>query len=145
VAVGIFFGFTPLFGFKTLLAMLLAWTFRCSYVAAAIAVNLHDVVFLLWPLILRLEFGIGYYLLHDPHVWPPRIHTRHLDYHNLIQWSWFSRVGWPMLLGSVFIAGPIAIVSFFVTLPIVRRYQAHRDAVRKAKLTARLSDADGGK
>ena len=138
IALGIFFGFTPLFGFKTLLAMFLAWVFRCSYVAAAIAVNLHDVTLPLIPVILRVEYGIGYFLLKAPHVWPPKIEARHLHFGEWLQWTWFIKVGWPMLVGSVFFAGPLAVVSFFVALPIVQRYQARREAIRAAKASSKL-------
>ena len=135
VAIGIFFGFTPLFGFKTLLAMLVAWTFRCSYVAAAVAVSLHDVVLPLIPVILRLEYRIGYFLLQYPHLWPPKLEVRHLHFGMWFHWSSFVTIGWPTLVGSVIFSGPIAAVSFFVTLPLVRRYQAIRaDKAKKSLL-----------
>lgn len=143
IALGIFFGFTPLFGFKTLLAMLLAWCFRCSYVAAVIAVNLHDVTLPLMPFLLRMEYGIGYFLLNNPHVWPPKINPKQLHFGTLVHWSWFINVGWPMLLGSVLVAGPVAIASFFAAVPLLQRYQAHREAVRKARETARLGGPRG--
>src|SRR5512143_2340113 len=43
-AIGIFFGFTPLYPLKTLLSIGVAWIFRCNKIAAAIAVTLHDVM-----------------------------------------------------------------------------------------------------
>src|SRR5262245_49491352 len=43
-AIGIFFGFTPLYPFKTLLSIAVAWVLRCNKIAAAIAVTLHDVI-----------------------------------------------------------------------------------------------------
>src|SRR4030095_6390390 len=43
-AIGIFFGFTPLYPLKTLLSIAVAWIFRCNKIAAAIAVTLHDVL-----------------------------------------------------------------------------------------------------
>src|SRR5206468_1791236 len=36
VAIGIFFGFTPLVGLKTLLSIFFAWLTRCNIVAAAL-------------------------------------------------------------------------------------------------------------
>ena len=53
-AVGVFFGFIPLWGVKTLLAIGLARLLRGSLVAAAIAVTLHDVLLPLVPLLLFL-------------------------------------------------------------------------------------------
>ena len=44
VAIGVFIGFTPLFGIKTLLSLGAAYLLRCNPIAAVIAVSLHDVV-----------------------------------------------------------------------------------------------------
>lgn len=135
VAIGIFFGFTPLFGFKTLLGILIAWVFRCSRVAAAVAVNLHDITLPLLPVILRLEYGIGFCLLRHPHQWPPKMKfsAEHLGFEEWFHWSSFVKIGLPMLVGSVFVGGLLAAISFFITLPIVTRYQARRDALRAGK------------
>jgi len=53
VAIGIFFGFTPLWGLKTLLSIFLAWLTRSNIIAAVLAGSLHDVVFPFMPLIWR--------------------------------------------------------------------------------------------
>lgn len=128
VAIGIFLGFTPLFGLKTLLAILLAWAFGCSSVAAAVAVNLHDVTLPFAPVIFRIEYQIGYFLLNQPHALPPKLQLQHLHWGSLIQWSTFPRLGWPTLLGSVFFGGPLAAVSYFIVLRVVGRYQRRRAA-----------------
>lgn len=56
-AVGIFLGFTPLLGVKTLLALGIAALLRVSKVAAVLAVSLHDIVFPLWPVIYRVDLN----------------------------------------------------------------------------------------
>src|SRR5205085_11345266 len=43
-AIGMFFGFTPLFGLKTLLSFLGAWLFKGNKIAAVITVTLHDLL-----------------------------------------------------------------------------------------------------
>ena len=53
VAAGIFFGFTPLLGLKTLLAIAFAWLFRGNRLAAAVAATLHDVLLPFMPLAWR--------------------------------------------------------------------------------------------
>src|SRR5438874_11541441 len=50
-AIGIFFGFTPLWSLKTLLSIALSCICRCNNIAAAIAVTVHDVLILLVPAI----------------------------------------------------------------------------------------------
>ncbi|MEI6351999.1 MAG: DUF2062 domain-containing protein [Verrucomicrobiota bacterium] len=126
VAIGILLGFTPLFSIKTLLAILIAWAFRCSRVAAAIAVTLHDVAIPLLPLLFRVEYGIGYWLLSHPHQWPLKFKADHLRLDQWLHWATFVKVGWPMLLGSLVIGIPVAIAAFGLTLRIVTRHQEHR-------------------
>jgi uncharacterized protein (DUF2062 family) len=55
VAAGIFLGFTPLVGLKTLLAIGVAWLLHGNRLAAALAVSLHDIVLPLMPVLLRWE------------------------------------------------------------------------------------------
>src|SRR3954471_23766770 len=43
-AIGMFFGFSPLFGLKTILAFLITWAFRANKTAAVITVQLHDLL-----------------------------------------------------------------------------------------------------
>src|ERR1044071_4671354 len=70
VAIGIFFGFTPLLGLKTLLSIFFAWLTRSNIIAAVIAVTLHDVALPFMPVLFRWEYDIGYWILSDPHQWP---------------------------------------------------------------------------
>src|ERR1035438_8746530 len=66
VAIGIFFGFTPLFGLKTALTILFAWLTRCNIIAAVIERAAHDVILPLMPVIFRWEYEVGYLLLRHP-------------------------------------------------------------------------------
>ncbi len=110
-AVGVFFGFIPLWGLKTLLALGSARLLRGSLVAAAIAVTLHDAILPLMPLLLRWEYEVGYWLLHHPHELPPHLHL--LDHSPTVwfHWSTFSTVGRPLLLGAMVIAAPSAVLA----------------------------------
>lgn len=127
-AIGVLLGFTPLFGLKTLLALLLAALFRVNKIASVVAVSLHDLVLPLWPVVLRFEFAIGYWLLHDPHQWPPRLNLHHLDYRVWFHWKHFAAVGGPTLLGSVILGVPasVAVYSLLKRL-LVRRQQRHAE------------------
>ena len=62
VALGLFFGFSPLFGFKTLLAILFAWLTGSNILAAVIAVTMHDILLPFMPVIYRWEYDMGYWL-----------------------------------------------------------------------------------
>ncbi|MEI8235424.1 MAG: DUF2062 domain-containing protein [Verrucomicrobiota bacterium] len=138
-ALGVFFGFTPFFGFKTLLGILAAWGFRCSRVAAAIGVALHDVVIPLMPMLLRAEYGVGYWLLHGYH-WPHKFRVEDLHAHEWLHWKMLHQVIWPTFVGSVVIGGPLAFAVFLVTLRIVRRAQARRRAADAAALDLNMDD-----
>jgi len=73
-AIGMFFGFIPLWGFKTLLALGVSRLLRANLLATAIAATLHDVALPLLPLLLRWEYDIGYWILSHlvnfPDCWP---------------------------------------------------------------------------
>jgi len=124
VAVGVFLGFTPLFGFKTVLAILIAWLLRCSKVSAAVAVTFHDFVFPLWPLVMRWQYILGFWLWYRPHHLPKRLKLEHLTIHHLFDWNKFVNVIWPMFIGSILMAVPVSLLFYFVTLQIVARHQA---------------------
>jgi len=129
VAIGMFYGFTPLFGIKTLLSLLTAWLARCSKIAAVIAVTLHDVVTPFWPVLLRVEYQIGYWLLSHPHHLPPKLelkHGMHLDLMHMLHWVTFLKVGLPLLVGSLVIAVPAACISYVVAYGIMRRRHTHQ-------------------
>ncbi len=121
VAIGIFMGFTPLFGVKTLLALGLAYLLRCNPIAAVISVSLHDVVAPLWPVMLRVEYDIGYWLLSHPHVFPPKLESAHFHPGDLLKWTTFVRIGPRMLLGSLFLSIPASIIGYFIMIALLTR------------------------
>ena len=80
-AIGIFFGFTPLYPLKTLLSIAVAWIFRCNKIAAAIAVTLHDVLIWAMPAIYVAEYQFGCWSLHRPVA--QRVHFRQFRFARL--------------------------------------------------------------
>ena len=130
VAIGVFVGFMPILAIKTVLAIMVAWLLRCSKIAAAVAVSFHDLLWLLWPLILLWQYKIGFLVWYSPHHLPKKIKFQHpsiehlmLDWHNF-DWQKFEHVIWPTFIGSVIMAIPVSLLFYFVTLRIVSRYQA---------------------
>ena len=118
-AIGIFFGFTPLWSMKTLLSIAVAWLFRSNKVAAAIAVTLHDVILPLMPAIFWWEYKTGYRVLHGS--LPHRISVRHMNPLEYLHPQVFVRWIWPMLVGSIILGIPIAILVYFVMRLLIRR------------------------
>lgn len=127
LAIGIFFGFTPLFGLKTLLAIGLAWALRGNRLAAAIMVTLHDVFLPVMPVILRWEYDLGYWLLSHPHAWPPTLHlAENLHPSTWMKWSSFFTIGYPLLLGSLIVSLPLSIGFYFFIRSILQRLHDSR-------------------
>ncbi|HJT81807.1 MAG TPA: DUF2062 domain-containing protein [Chthoniobacterales bacterium] len=116
-AIGIFFGFTPLYPLKTILSIITAWVCRCNKVAAAIAVTLHDVLIFAMPAIYFAEYKLGCRVLQRPP--PVRMHM--FGFHDFVSWRLFSHWVWPTVIGSLFFAIPSALIVYFVARMLVTR------------------------
>jgi uncharacterized protein (DUF2062 family) len=125
-AIGIFFGFTPLYPLKTLLSIGAAWVFRCNKIAAAIAVTLHDVVIWAMPAIYVAEYQFGSWILNRPVA--QRVHFRQFRLHDYAHWHVFSRViwptFWPAFVGSLFVAIPSAVIIYVLMRLLISRARA---------------------
>ena len=122
-AIGIFFGFTPLYPLKTLLSIAVAWILRCNKIAAAVAVTVHDVLIFAMPAVYFAEYKLGCWVLQRSA--PPRIRFGHFALRDYLHWHVFSRVVWPTLepalIGSLFLAIPSAVVCYVLVRLLVRR------------------------
>jgi uncharacterized protein (DUF2062 family) len=130
-AIGIFFGFTPLYPLKTLLSILLTWMLRCNKIAAVVAVTLHDVLIFVMPAIYFGEYKLGCWTLHRST--PHHIRFGYFALRDYLHWHVFSRVVWPTLapalIGSLFFAVPSAIATYLLVRLLVRRARApHKTA-----------------
>ena len=128
VAIGIFFGFTPLVGIKTLSAIFFAWLTRSNIIAAVLAGTLHDLVLPFMPAIYLFEYKVGYWLLSDPHQWPPKLRHMNWEPQAWRKWTTFLTVGRPLLFGSVICAAPVSLAAFFVTKFIFERHHKKQSA-----------------
>jgi uncharacterized protein (DUF2062 family) len=126
VAIGVFFGFTPLWTMKTLLSIGVAWLFNSNKIAAAISVTLHDVILPFMPAIYLAEYKIGYWILH--HSTPQRVHFGHLGLRDYLDWHLFAALVWPAFIGSIFLALPSAITIYFLARWTVQRARARRQS-----------------
>jgi len=129
VAIGIFFGFTPLLGLKTASTIIAAWLTRSNIIAAVIACAAHDILFFLMPAIYLWEYEFGYWLLSQPHHWPERLPKIPLEGLSVRTWlSFLGGVGKPLLVGGLICAAPFAPLSFFLTRGFVARHQQKKQA-----------------
>jgi uncharacterized protein (DUF2062 family) len=124
VAIGIFFGFTPLWSLKTLLSIGVAWLLGGNKIAAAISVNLHDLILPFMPAIYLWEYKIGYWTMHG-HL-PRRVNFHGFSLREYMQWETFFTVGRPLLVGSVVVALPSALIVYVICRGLVERHRAKR-------------------
>ena len=118
-AIGIFFGFTPLLGLKTLLSLGVAWVFRCNKLAAVIAVTLHDVLIFIMPAIYYAEYKVGCWAL--GRALPAHRVRLYFGLADYSHWTVFSRLVWPAFVGSLFLAVPSALIVYFLMRVLVTR------------------------
>ena len=129
VAIGIFFAFTPFFGLKEVLTIFFAWLTRTNIIAAVLAVTAHNLVLPLMPLIYFGESKIGYWLLSQPHHWPPASWKGPLEGHTWRSWATIYKIGKDLLIGSLVCTIPVAVISYFITKGIVGRHQKKKEAI----------------
>jgi uncharacterized protein (DUF2062 family) len=138
-AIGVFFGFLPIFGLKTLSAMGISWITRCSVVASVIGVSVHDLLLPVWPLILRWQFQIGFWLLSNPHHFAPKLTRGDFKFSEIFQWDNFIDIGLPTALGGVVVALPVSVLSYLSVLAIMR-FRQSKKAPRESTVEATDKD-----
>ena len=124
VAIGIFFGFTPLWSLKTLLSIAVAWLCKSNKIAAAISVQLHDLILPFLPAIYLWEYKVGFWVLHG--YLPKRLHFHPLALRDYIHWEMFFSVGRPLLVGSLVIGLPCAAIVYLICRGLVTSHRAGR-------------------
>jgi len=125
-AIGMFFGFTPLFTMKTLLAFLITWLFRANKTAAVITVTLHDILLPLVPAMFFWQYKLGMWALY--HRLPQRPGFRRVSLGDFMEWTTFLTVGRPILVGSLFFAVPAGLLVYFGLRAVLIRSRARREA-----------------
>lgn len=121
LAVGMFFGISPLWGLKTLLTLGAATLFRLNPLAAFLSLTAHDLLTPFVPIILRLQYDLGYFLLSHPHHLPPRLEAADFHPSALLHWTTFFQAGLPLLVGATIVAIPAALLTYLAALGFLRR------------------------
>ncbi len=137
VALGVFIGFTPFFGFHILIALLFAVILQQNKIATFVGVWVTNP--LTAPFIYALEYEIGRMLLGKP---PLGI----LMFNRELTWNTALQLGLPLGLGSVVLGLPLALISYALTLrliPWLRQYRIPRWPKSLRKLLP--SDSKNGK
>ncbi len=124
-AIGMFFGFTPLFGLKTVLAFLTTWACKGNKTAAVITVQLHDLLLPVVPAMFFWQYKLGMWALY--HRLPQRPGYRRVALSDFMEWTTFLTVGRPILIGSLFFAVPAALLVYFGLRGVLIRSRARNE------------------
>jgi uncharacterized protein (DUF2062 family) len=124
-AIGMFFGFSPLFGMKTILAFLITWACKANKTAAVITVQLHDLLLPLVPAMFVWQYKLGMWALY--HRLPQRPGFRRVSLSDFMEWTTFLTVGRPILVGSLFFAVPAALLVYYGLRGVLIRSRARAE------------------
>jgi uncharacterized protein (DUF2062 family) len=125
-AIGMFFGFTPLFGLKTVLAFLTTWLCKANKTSAVITVQLHDILLPMVPAMFFWQYKLGMWALY--HRVPNRPGFRKVALSDFMEWTTFLTVGRPILIGSLFFAVPAGLLVYFGLRGVLIRSRARAAA-----------------
>lgn len=121
VALGIFIGMTPTFGFQMAIALFFAYLLRENRLAAILGVWITNPVTA--PVIYAIEYEIGRILLGMPRAKLPAEFT----------WGAYADLGWnimyPIWVGGIVAGVILGALSYFVTLrivPVVKNWRVPR-------------------
>ena len=120
MALGLFIGFTPTFGIQVLLAMLFAFLLRQNKIATFVGVWITNP--LTASLIYGLEYQVGRMVLGLPPISSDQFSSK-------LIWTLGMQVGTPLLLGSLILGIPIAIIGYSLTIrfaPGLRQWKIPR-------------------
>ena len=128
-AIGMFFGFSPLFGLKTILAFLITWACRANKTAAVITVQLHDILLPFVPAMFFWQYKLGMWAMY--HRIPLRTGFRRVALSDWMEWTTFLTVGRPILVGSLFFALPAGLLVYFGFRAVLIRSRARTETTPK--------------
>ena len=121
VALGIFIGMTPTFGFQMAIALLFAYLLRENRLAAILGVWVTNPVTA--PVIYAIEYEMGRILLDLPRASLPTEFT----------WSAYADLGWnilyPIWVGGILTGIILGALAYFITLrlvPLVKNWRVPR-------------------
>ncbi|MFV0415612.1 MAG: DUF2062 domain-containing protein [Chthoniobacterales bacterium] len=123
VAVGTFFGIIPLYGLKSVLTIGAALLGRVNTVTAFIVVCLFDILLPVLPFLIRLQYQVGFWILSSPHRLPPKLDVNTFSPSHFMKWQTIIDLGPPMIVGSILVALPPSIITYFIFRFGVVRWQ----------------------
>ena len=118
MAIGIFIGITPTFPFHTAIAIALAYMLRASKAAAAIGVWIGNPLTI--PFIYLGSYKTGSLILGTSLLFDAKYTT----FTELTKLGFDATIA--LLTGGVIIAIPFAVISYFITRRLVKKFRSRR-------------------
>jgi uncharacterized protein (DUF2062 family) len=115
VAVGLFLGVIPIWGFQTLVAFGVASLFKLNKIVVLLSTNISFPPFI--PFIVFISFGIGSLFVSDPIKLP--------DFNNINKESVYLQLN-QYIVGSFVLAFFVAILGFSITYVLLKRRKKNR-------------------
>jgi uncharacterized protein (DUF2062 family) len=119
VAIGVFVGMTPTVPLHTVLAVLIAYFFKKSKLAAAMGVWVSNP--LLLPFVYFLDYKLGRMITRTT---VPSVAVSDFSIHKIIELGW--GISLPLIVGGFILGVICAIPSYFITKQIVILYREKR-------------------
>jgi hypothetical protein len=152
---GVFISFTPLFGLHFGAAAFLAWVMRGNILASLMATFVGNPI--TFPFIAAFGVELGNWLLGHPGVMSPLeifsdfgqagaefwVNITSLFNDDIAHWDrlhrFFFRVYLPYLMGGTVLGIIGAVVSYYISLPVILAYQSRRKKKLRDRLAKRLA------
>jgi uncharacterized protein (DUF2062 family) len=119
VAIGVFVGMTPTVPLHTVLAVLIAYLFGKSKLAAAMGVWVSNPLFL--PFVYLLDYKLGRMIIRTS---PPSFAASDLSIHKMIELGW--GISFPLIVGGLVMGLICAMPSYYITKRVVILYREKR-------------------
>jgi uncharacterized protein (DUF2062 family) len=116
MAIGVFVGMTPTVPLHTVLAVLIAYLFGKSKLAAAMGVWVSNP--LLLPFVYLLDYKLGRMITRTP---PPSFAVSDFSIHKMIELGW--GISFPLIVGGLVLGLIFAIPFYFITKRLVILYR----------------------
>ena len=119
MAIGVFVGLTPTVPLHTVLAVLIAYLFGKSKLAAAMGVWISNPLFI--PFVYLLDYKLGRIITRTT---PPPFAVSDFSIHKMIEMGWW--ISFPLIIGGLVLGSTCAIPSYYITKRVVILYREKR-------------------
>ena len=134
-SIGVFIAFSPFLGLHTILATLIAFTFRFNKVAIYSGTFINNPLLTLVPIIVA-SYAVGAFLMGRP-LKIPREGLELLEHPSIFSKAYYQRIfvqSWyvvePFAAGGLVLSAICSVIAYPLTLRMLRAYRKRKDHAR---------------